>query len=697
MKKIKNIMICTVCALLAVSCVKSSDEQVLEMSGDEGVLALSLDFGTKAAADINPDESFALRIYQYTTGTDGETAKGLVRKYTALADIPQYIWLMKGSYSISVEAGDKEDASFDKKYFTGVQDFEVVPQKIATVDLECRMENISVATSYAASVVTKFTGGYYTYVSAADEFDLAAAESGKVPTLKYESDRTGYFMLPEGCTSLCWYFCGTDDEDNTVTQTGRIADVKPLTLYTLKFAYSKDAGGNLVIEATVDTSVDHREDNIPFNPDPVVKGDGFDVSEPYNYTSGERTYIITALDTISEMLLVTADESIDLLAGTRSGIRAGITVAQTSGKEYRVTLSYDFFNTLAGGTQEITFRIKDASGGIGIIPATYGIQGVNAVAPQDYDLWNNTADFSATVFGSPANVEIAYRETDGEWSKFAASVAGSANTFKAVATGFAAGKTYEYALFIGGAAVGKTLTVTTPAGAQIPNAGFEEWMLQDGKVWCPFSSLSNAYWGSGNDASAGLLGIDSNLTVSSDDVRPGSTGTKSAYMHSIKASVFGIGKFAAGNLFVGAFGEIKGTNGLVDFGKPFTFTARPKALRFWMKNNCGTINEGNKATGTDLNKIFVCLCDRTGPYRVDTSDESTLFDPVNDTSVLAYGVRESYESLGEWTLIEIPITYKDADTVPNYLILTYTCSGYGDYFCGSTDSWMYVDDVELVY
>lgn len=224
--------------------------------------------------------------------------------------------------------------------------------------------------------MSKFTGGYYTYVCATDEFDLSAAESGKVPTLKYESDRTGYFMMPEGCTTLCWYFCGTDDENSTVTQTGKIADVKPLTLYTLKFAYSKDAGGNLVISATVDTTAEHREDNIAFNPDPVVKGDGFDVAAPYDYTNGERTYIITALDNISEMLLTTADASINLLSGTY----AGIAVTQTSGKEYRVTFSYDFFNSLAGGTQEITFRIKDASGGIGVVPVTYGIQGVNAIA-----------------------------------------------------------------------------------------------------------------------------------------------------------------------------------------------------------------------------------------------------------------------------------------------------------------------------
>ena len=55
MKKIANIMICTVCAMLAVSCVRSSDEPIIEMSGDEGVLTLNIDFGTKAATGVNPD------------------------------------------------------------------------------------------------------------------------------------------------------------------------------------------------------------------------------------------------------------------------------------------------------------------------------------------------------------------------------------------------------------------------------------------------------------------------------------------------------------------------------------------------------------------------------------------------------------------------------------------------------------------
>lgn len=690
MKKIFNIAaICAACAMLFASCAKSATEQSLDMAENEGVLSVNI---ATSRADIAPDDTFLMRIYKYSTTTTGEREKGLVRKYKALAEVPQYIWLLEGDYCVSVQVGDRTEASFDKKYFVGEQDFAITPRKIATVDLTCAMQNIPVAVDMDASIAAKFTKEYYTYVCATDTFDLAAAKAGSVPTLKYESNATGYFIMPEGCTTLCWYFSGEDNEGNTVTQSGKIADVVAKTLYTLKFKYSKDAGGFFNVTATLDTTAEHCEDKIPFSPDPVVKGDGFDAAEPYNYVSGERTYIITALDNITVMNITAGDEQIDLLSGTH----AGIAVSETSKKEYRVTLSAEFFNSLAGGTHDLLFRIKDASGGIGLVTVTYGIQGVAALSSNDYDLWNNTADFSATVFGSIANVEIGYRTAGGEWNKTAATTSAT-NTYKAHATGFAAGKTYEYALFIGSVQTGKALTITTPAGAQIPNADMEQWFLYKDAIWCPCSSITEMYWDTGNHASAGLLGIDSNLTYSSDDIRPGSTGTKSGYLHSIKASVFGIGKFAAGNLFVGRFVQVKGTNGIVDFGRAFDFTARPKALQFWMKNNCGTINQGSQATGTDPANIYICLSNRTTPYTVDTSDTSTLFDPETAPDVVAYGIYKSTESHAEWTKMTIDLNYKDNTTKPNMLVLTFTCSAYGDYFTGSTDSWMYVDDIELVY
>jgi hypothetical protein len=188
-------------------------------------------------------------------------------------------------------------------------------------------------------------------------------------------------------------------------------------------------------------------------------------------------------------------------------------------------------------------------------------------------------------------------------------------------------------------------------------------------------------------------------------------------------SKYVIVKFAAGNLFVGHYGETKGTNAYVYFGKPISTNAKPVALRFQVKYARGGINYVNskaaqvgkeysigsrqmKVTGgqPDLAKIFFCLTNWTEPHCVYSADETTFFDPRTTDGVLGLGYFDSdtttnliVEDTSVWHEMTIPIEYTDPESIPSYLVLTYTCSGYGDYFTGSTESWMYVDDIELLY
>ena len=310
-------------------------------------------------------------------------------------------------------------------------------------------------------------------------------------------------------------------------------------------------------------------------------------------------------------------------------------------------------------------------------------------------MWNSTAPLAAYSFTNE-NLTAGFRVAGGEWNYVALNAAGEQNVYTATATGIATATTYEYALFSNGVQVGLSRTLTTAAGAQIPEAGFEEWCTDPAdNARCPGALFYNLFWDTGNHATASMnLG---QLTTEKDDVREGATGVYSAYMKSMKAAVMGIGKFAAGNLFVGRFVRIDGTGGIVEFGRDFEFNARPKAIRFWMKNNQGTINEGSHTSGTDLAKIYCCLTDRK--FTVNTNKSETFFSPTIVTEgILASAVMETTESHGEWTLVEIPIEYRDnLTTKPTTLVLTFTCSGYGDYFTGSTNSWMNVDDVEFVY
>jgi hypothetical protein len=170
-------------------------------------------------------------------------------------------------------------------------------------------------------------------------------------------------------------------------------------------------------------------------------------------------------------------------------------------------------------------------------------------------------------------------------------------------------------------------------------------------------------------------------------------------------------KFAAGNGYIGSWGGMDGTNAKVYFGQPFEFNAKPKAIRFWAKWNCGKIDKIDKGVAKkgdpDLCKIFCCMT--TDVHMVDSSKgKETTFSPSDAEiksgdarydKVLYSAYMETSTSQTEWKQIEIPFTFygTDPSVKPTHIILTFTCSGYGDYFTGSTESEMYIDDIELVY
>ena len=54
-------------------------------------------------------------------------------------------------------------------------------------------------------------------------------------------------------------------------------------------------------------------------------------------------------------------------------------------------------------------------------------------------------------------------------------------------------------------------------------------------------------------------------------------------------------------------------------------------------------------------------------------------------------------SVDEWREFTVKLDYTATDVVPTHLMIVCSASRYGDYFTGSSDSVMWVDDFELVY
>lgn len=680
-----------------VSCNKSDNFEQSVLPADSGAVRLSITAPKSVESEAyNAMDNCAVRVYKYTDTTDenGEATrvKELIRLYKSVEALPSKLELLAGDYAVRVDAGSKAAASFTELSYHGESDFTVEAGIITPVKVDCKMLNSLVEVVFDPSVAKKLDVNSFADVCIGEEYDAAGVKEGKVSYLRYEQDGTGYFLMPEDATTLTWFFHGesSNTEIGTVEKSGKIENVAAATKYTLTFKYSKGLGGSLSFEVDVDTTEDIFNDKIAFSPDPTIKGIGFDPEQVQYVVSDNFTFNIAALADINQLTVTAEGTTYDILNGENNGIN----IVKNSAKNCDVTFSPEFFATMNGGEHNLAFRVEDADGGQANVVVVFTTQGVISI-DDVYDPWFNSANFQGVVLDSAAtNVAIKYRTVGGEWNSLETTKSTEANIYSAYLE-FGQGQSYEYALFINDVAVGNVLSITTPFGIQIPEADMENWTNKDNKIWCPTSSLLSATWDTGNHATGGMnLG---NLTSPSDDVRPGSTGSKSAYMASMKAAVLGIGAFAAGNLFVGKFVDIDGMGGIVDFGKPIDFTLRPKAVKMWMKSNCGTINEGSHTSGIDLTKIFICLCDRTEPYRVNTNDKESLFNPLTAPNVIAHGVFESTTSVPEWTELVIPIEYKDNNTKPNFLVFTLTCSGYGDYFTGSTSSWMYIDDIELVY
>ena len=300
-----------------------------------------------------------------------------------------------------------------------------------------------------------------------------------------------------------------------------------------------------------------------------------------------------------------------------------------------------------------------------------------------------------------------YRVAGSETWLSVADVTNDGGSISACIEGLEPLTTYEVVAF-SGENESEVVTVTTEDVMELVNGDFEEWSFTDGTYY-PYLEGGTPFWATGNDGAKVASTI---LTEPTSDVRPGTTGKQAAALQSKKAALMGIGKFAAGNIFLGRFGGLQGVNGLVFFGRPST--ARPVALRGWVKYNQGVIDELGavptscpdlKKGDPDEGQIFIAVGDWTAeeyggdadsPVSIDTSKESTFFN-IKGKNVIGAGELILTESTDGWVEFTIPMDYTSTSSVPTHIIIVCTGSRFGDYFTGSTQSLMLVDDLELVY
>lgn len=705
MKKFLYILAFALSAL-TLSCSKSEDLAV-----EEGKGSVSFSFPvTRAAVSEDTYKMMKFRIYSH----DENDEKTLVRLYTYDEIKDMKMWLVAGNYSVAVEGGVKSPASFTDIYYQGSTEFSLAAGEDKVVKVEANPKNTLIKVVFDQTVLDKMTSAK-AIIAIDDAFRVENITSGAVASLTYTQTAVGYYIIEPEQASFAWNFSGeVPSKSSTVEKTGLYTPAdgfKEGAMYTITFKYSDDLGGYITMDISVDETITEYDDLLVFKPEPQITGPALSAVTRVYAGMDALTYDVKAIADLASLKITVGDNvyTYSTSADVTSNNDGYFTVAQVnegSNLNWTVTLGDDLLASVAAGSQKVTITATDVEGVEGEVEAMLFGEGTFAMSV--LDAWSATATLKAYVNNSAAtNVKIYYRESGAEsWSSVDATLS-SDNVYVATATGVDGGRTYEYYLQYDEEQKGVSATFQT-YGVQIPNAGMEEW--QGDSPLLPYTGTQ--YWDTGNHGSSTL---GKNVTTNSTDIRPGSTGKYSAYLKSQFVGLGTIGKFAAGNIFFGTYLGTSGTNGTIGFGQPFTFDYKPKKLVVWYKGKVGTCDYdgGSVSTGdSDKATIYIWLCNWTGQHSVNTADSSTFVDPETTSStgegnVIAYGVWNRVISSSDsgadngWTKLEIPITYREGDgftgVKPNYLVISCAASGYGDYFAGSTDSYMYVDDFEFVY
>ena len=295
--------------LLAPSCTKDTTGIDKEQMGS---LRFTLDFNgtelslanTKATEGYDPLEVSTMWIYSVTTDGAGETTDNLIRKYKPATSVPDDLYLAAGTYKVIIDAGDRNEATFTNKHYAGEATFELAAKETKIVPIKCQLTNIAVRVEFESTIKEKFDLGYEAYVCASDEYSQTDAENGLVPTLHYETDTTGFFILPDGVSNLSWGFLGESSDpaiNKNNSKTGTIELPESGKQYTLKFKYSKTPDGYLTVIVKVQEYVESFDDSFLFSPEPTIMGDGFNIDNVTGYYSDPVKFNVSSINNLQAM------------------------------------------------------------------------------------------------------------------------------------------------------------------------------------------------------------------------------------------------------------------------------------------------------------------------------------------------------------------------------------------------------------
>lgn len=740
MKKINKIFAISAVVMTAGVALQSCQSEAPFSTDGEGLVRLSVDVNSKLTRVVEGEDELKANARIYISND-----KGVLNKWVGIQNIPKDgIYLRYGSYVAEAMAGDSASASFTKKYFKGASEFSIsgdVP--MANVAINCRIANV-VASIEESTIDSKLMQ------------DLKVTIGNSRGELTYYADslyNRGYFMMPNGDTSLNYTVTGINSKGNEFTKSGMIENVKPSTHYRLEFNYTpaeSDQGGAFFTVSISEESLVEDEVTIYGKPafswlnnDPAV--DAQIIGTPGSFTS--KTLRIAAYKGFKSLMLKVDDSDLSSIIGGNEfelvGIaeqgrvaleNKGISFTMSDPKDdlhrWFIQFAPEFFNSLPEKESEYVMTVmatdnngKKAQTLLRIANTEAAIVYADPIIIEFEDFQSDFTSVSARSVTIPVNITdvsienpaVQYRKSgESAWTTVPVNSTRAAGGVSVRLTGLTPATAYQFRVvagaFVDGAYEFESEEIgefTTEGEFTIPNASMEEWsnFKDNSKVLVPSGDGIVSFWDSGNHGSSTMNKLVTNKSTSIFHA-----GTTSAELKSQFVGIGSIGKFAAGNLFVGSYDDTEGTDGVLTFGRPYN-GSHPTAVSIWANYRPGIVEKKAAADGylkegdTDKGQIYVALT--TGGVKVRTKDHQ-LFNPQGDKNadceydVIAYGQitwDAAFGEDGQLANIKIPFEYteKAKTMAPTHLVIVCSASKFGDYFCGGEGSLLYVDDFELVY
>lgn len=693
----------------------------------EGTLSLTASIGndvkvvSRADADqLRADYGESLLLWITKPG------EGPVRQYNGIDNVPtDPVTLHSGSYVAEAWAGDSVAASFDKKYFKGYTPFEITNGNSTAVEVKCNIANVVVSLSFDESVD-----------AALKSWTVTVANGEESITYEGHDARKGYFMMPKKADNekLTLTLEGTAPNGDAYSQTADIEAPKGGYEYKVNFSHTPGSfnDGAAFFTITVDETEIVVEDELVITLAPEIFGIDFDIAQEQAAATGEmgrKCVFISAVDRLSSLTIESANlqhylgsSTADVFSLSESAIArlaaAGInfmTYKNEAGEINRVRVNFeaDFTNNLVSGLHTFKFIAGDNGDGTEkTSEATLSLRLSNAAVElqEAADVSYTTTTFVATIVKPDeltGNVGFNYREKGtADWTFVAGTNNGT--TLTATVDNLKFGTTYEYCAVAGGyTSPAKELTTLTPP--QLPNASFEQTSTASDKALMFSADPNDFYWDSGNHGSQKM-----SKNVTEVTTKYFHSGKQGLCLHSQFVGFGALGKFAAGNIFIGKYLATEVMDGVLGWGRPFNCPIRPKALKVWARYEPVNITHDDTSALPSVSKgdpdngiVYIALVtDQTMSYNSETwpqivktsSSSRQLFDP-SGSNVVAYGEHVFTSATTEQGLVEITIPLNDVNpslTVSNIIIVA-SASRYGDYFVGGNGSLLYLDDFELVY